>query len=158
MGPGIRKAYNQWLNRWWFIQGVLINPAKVTSTVMSDASLTGWWAVLLPQGFVASGVWNQSQKQNHINVLELQAVVLALRQFLPWIKGHHVMIRTVNSTVAAYIRKQGGTKSPQLAMEVWKLLSWYQNHNITLSVTHITGTLNVWAIALSRTKQIVTTE
>ena len=49
--------------------------------------------------------WNCS-KQLHVNVLELRAVILALRHWVTILQGHHVLIATDNTTVAAYINKR----------------------------------------------------
>ena len=58
-----------------------------------------------------SGVWTCSERKLHINVLELKTVILAFQHRASVLQGHHVMIATDNTTVVAYINKQGGTHS-----------------------------------------------
>ena len=61
-------------------------------------------------GFPDSGCLDPFCKL-HINVLELQAVILALQHSVAVLQGQHVIIATDNATVVAYINKQGGTHS-----------------------------------------------
>ena len=73
---------------------------------------------------------------------------------------HHscVMISTDNTTVDSYINKQGGTHSPSLRMEVWKILQWCLKHHIVVRIRHIPGKFNVLADRLSRIDKIIKTE
>ena len=74
------------------------------------------------------------------------------------IKGHHVLITTDNTTVVAYINKQGGTHSHFLLRLVVDLFLWLQTQDITLRARHIPGCLNVIADRLSRPNQPIMTE
>lgn len=47
---------------------------------------------------------------NDINHLKTLAILLALKMFLPWLKGH-VLVRKDKSTVVAYINRHGGLRS-----------------------------------------------
>ena len=95
---------------------------------------------------------------SHINWLEMQAVVLALQHWTEDVENKSVQVLTDNSTVVAYIRKEGGTVSPELTALTRELLLWCESHNVSLSVRHIPGRLNVLADALSRKDQILHTE
>ena len=53
------------------------------------------------------GLWSPQEKGLHINVLELKAVFLALRHFKDQCQDQTVLVATDNSTVVAYINKQG---------------------------------------------------
>ena len=68
------------------------------------------------------------------------------------------MIATVNTTVVAYINKQGGTHSHLLLRLVVDLFLWFQTQDITLRARHIPGCLNVIADRLSRPNQPIMTE
>ena len=48
----------------------------------------------------------------HINGLELKAIYLTIKHFLPQMKDHYVLIRTDNTTCVQYILKEGGTIFP----------------------------------------------
>ena len=72
--------------------------------------MQGWGAHLGTQ--VASGLWTALQQSLHINLLEMEAVRLALLAFLPALRGSHVLLRTDNTSVACYLNKQGGCAPP----------------------------------------------
>ena len=68
------------------------------------------------------------------------------------------MISTDNTTVVSYINKQGGTHSPNLCVEVWKILSWCLEQDIVIRVRHIPGKFNILADPLSRLDKPIKTE
>ena len=61
------------------------------------------------------GRWSEDQSHLHIYMLEIMAICFALIKALKY--SHHfcVMISTDNT---------GGTHSPNLCLEVWKILQW----------------------------------
>ena len=63
-----------------------------------------------------------------------------------------------NTTVVAYINKQGGTHFHLLLRLVVDLFLWLQTQDITLRARHILGCLNVIADRLSRPNQPIMTE
>ncbi|KAL0194522.1 hypothetical protein M9458_008094, partial [Cirrhinus mrigala] len=67
--------------------------------VHTDASTTGWGAVC--NGQAASGSWTGPRLLWHINCLELLAVLLALRRFIPMLRHKHVLVRTDNTATVA---------------------------------------------------------
>ena len=97
-------------------------------------------------------------KRLHINVLELKAVSLARRQFKDQCQNQTVLVATDNSTVVAYINKQGGTHSAEMCALLWKIMTWCHHNHITLKARHIPGCLNVMADLLSRSHQVQSTE
>ena len=62
-----------------------------------------------------------------------------------------------NSTVVAYINKQGGTHSAEMCALLWKIMTWCHHYHITLKTRHFPGCLNVTA-DLSRSNQVQSTE
>ena len=68
------------------------------------------------------------------------------------------MIAADNTTLVAYINKQGGTHSHLLLRLVVDLFLWLQTQDITLRARHIPGCLNVIADHLSRPNQPIMTE
>ena len=78
----------------------------------SDASDVGWGAHLDRQ--VASGLWDSHQAALSINARELIAVKLGLHQFQSSLRGRTVAVFCDNTTAVAYLRKEGGTRSPLL--------------------------------------------
>ena len=70
----------------------------------------GWGAHLDRQ--IASGLWDSHQAALSINARELLAVKLGLHQFQSSLQGRTVAIFCDNTTAGAYLRKEGGTRSP----------------------------------------------
>ncbi|XP_041961423.1 uncharacterized protein LOC121719692 [Alosa sapidissima] len=116
---------------------------------MTDASTSGWGAIC--EGVAVNGLWPLTQSRQHINVLELLTVWLALQRFLPMLRGQHVLIRTDNTSALAYINRQGGIRSRPLFQVVTRLLLWTERNGIlSLRAVHIPGRINVGADLLSR--------
>ena len=123
---------------------------------LSDASNEGWGDHLEQNS--TQGLWSPQEKGLHINVLELKAVFLALRHFKDQSQDQTVLVATDNSTVVAYINKQGGTHSAEMCALLWRIMTWYHHFHITLKARHIPGCLNVMADLLSGSNQIQSTE
>jgi ribonuclease HI len=97
----------------------LLHPVP-SLTLYTDSSLQGWGAFL--EGKSASGVWSLVQQQEHINLLEMRAVLLALQHFKTLLVSKAVVLATDNTTVVAYLQNQGGTRCHELPiLEVWNL-------------------------------------
>ena len=105
----------------------------------------------------SKGLWSVQEKRLHINILELKAVSLALQRFKDQCQNQTVLVATDNSTVVAYINKQGGSHSAEMCTLLWKIMTWYHHYHITLKAGHIPGCLNVMADLLSRSNQMQST-
>ena len=149
---------NWWKQHRLYLQGVPMNADPPSHHIFSDASLTGWGSHLEPEGLLYHGVWSKTQSRLHINILEMMAISLTLRRALQFIKNSTVLISTDNTTVVAYLNRQGGTHSPDLCMEVWKTLIWCHQNQINLLIKHIPGKFNVLADRLSRITKPISTE
>ena len=121
----------------------------------SEASSSGWGAHLLDQN--VSGVWSAQEKLLHINLLEMKALFLALQAFQEDVAGHHVTAMCDNSTVVAYVNKQGGTVSRPLCLLTSRLLRWTESFDVHLEARYLPGESNVLADVLSRRGQVVGT-
>ncbi len=62
----------------------------------------------------------------HINCLEMLAVFLALKNFLAGLRGHHVLVRSDNTSVVSYLNHQGGLRSRPLCKLACQILLWSQ--------------------------------
>ena len=156
LGPWFLEAVRQWQDQEWLARSVPLVLPEPEMEVFTDASMLGWGAHVDDR--VASGSWSPLQQTLHINQLELLAVQLGLDQLLQ--PPFPVLVRVVsdNSTVVAYLMRQGGTASAslsQLAEEV--LLSWF-HRGVRLTARHLAGVSNVLADALSRRVPIRPTE
>ena len=105
-----------------------------------------------------SGVWSAQEKLLHINLLEMKALFLALQAFQEDVAGHHVTAMCNNSTVVAYVNKQGGTVSRPLCLLTSRLLRWTESFDVHLEARYLPGESNVLADVLSRRGQVVGTE
>ena len=139
--------------QWWRVTahiqvGQALGPVIYRQLVYTDASPSGWGAV--HEGCGISGVWTGRWLCQHINVLELRAVLLALRRFLPRLRGHHVIVRTDSTATAAYINRQGGLRSPVLCKLATTLWQWAHPLFLSLRAVHVPGALNSAADIMSR--------
>ena len=84
--------------------GQPLHPLK--HALQTDASKEGWGTHL--DEHTARGTWSLPESKLHINHLELKAVFLALKEFRTLCCNKTVLINTDNTTVVAYISKEGG--------------------------------------------------
>lgn len=125
--------------------GLVVSRREVVTT---DACPTGWGAVW--QCRAVQGKWSLRERALHINVLELRAVHLALRHFLPHLRGKHVLIQTDNTSVVYHINHQGGSRSAMLLRVSSQLLMWAAPRLSTLRAVYLPGNVNRVADFLSR--------
>ncbi len=74
-----------WRDPVFLRSGVRMGAIHRRHMITTDASMTGWGAVF--EGRPASGEWKEEFLSWHINCLELRAVFLALKYFLPVLGG-----------------------------------------------------------------------
>ena len=115
--------------------------------ITTDASLEGWGA---HEAHIATGGrWLEEELGEHINVLELKAILLGLQSLVDT-EQQKVNIKTDNTTALAYVKRMGGTKSVrcnQITKQIWE---WAEQRRVWLVITHIPGKDNVLADAKSR--------
>ena len=145
-----------WLNESNVLQGQPLHPIKHALQIFTDASKEGWGTHL--NEFTARGSWSVPESKLHINYLELKAVLLALKEFQNLCTNKIVLVATDNTTVVAYINKEGGMRSGPLCALLWRILTWCSQRQVTLKARHIPGRLNVIADKLSRLNQTIQTE
>ena len=90
---------------WWMdpqniLKGSNLHQREHNMLMFTDASEKGWGAHL--SNCTISGVWQQSEKDFHINILELKAVFLALKHFQKQLWQKIVLVSSDNSTVVSY--------------------------------------------------------
>ena len=146
---------------WWtketnVLLGQPLHPLCHAIQIFTDASKEGWGAHL--GDFTASGTWSVPESHLHVNFLELKAALLALKRFQHLVQGKVVLVATDNTTVVAYINKEGGMRSGSLCALLWRLLCWCNLRQVVLKARHIPGRLNVIADKFSRQGQIIQTE
>jgi hypothetical protein len=102
----------------------------------SDASTKGWGAFC--QG--VSG-WDRKESNNHINVLELKAALLAVQSFVSTasVLPHHIQLLMDNPTAVAYLA--------ELSLRIW---TYCLSRNIWITAKHLPGIQNEEADFASR--------
>ena len=145
---------------WWSSPAVLqdlpLAAREMEVTLFTDAFSSGWGAQLGSHS--TQGQWSASQWLCHINVLEMQAVIYAVRDFLPHLRSRVVWLMSDNAVMVAYIKNEGGTRSHTLMQKTIRLLKWCDSKAITLVPVHLPGVCNIQADSLSRVGQTLTTE
>ena len=140
---------------WWsspaVLQGLPLAARETEVTLFTDASSSGWGAQLGSHS--TQGQWSASQRLCHINVLEMQAVIYAVRDFLPHLRYRVVRLMCDNAVTVAYIKNEGGTRSHTLMQMTIRLLKWCDSKAITLVPVHLPGVCNIQADSLSRVGQ-----
>ena len=120
---------------------------EITIIIYADASLEGWGASM---GNVSTGgAWLPDEKLMQINVLELMAILLALKSIVKT-SHKHIKIMSDNTAAIHCIKKMGTSHSMECHHEVLKIWGWaiiYKNH---LSAARIPGKLNIVADMESR--------
>ena len=121
--------------KWWELHltkwnGRCLLTQTPDMTIETDASTTGWGA--LCQGVRTGGPWTQTERQQHINCLELTAALLAVKCFAKNKANILIHLRMDNTTALTYINKFGGTVSQELNHLTKQLMLWCLDRNIRL--------------------------
>ena len=155
VAPTLQRDLDWWVQTGNWTRGVPTLPQNPSLVIYTDASNRGWGAHTESRKKQVSGLWNPTQKLWHINLLEMRAVVLALRKWETSCLGRTVLVASDNSTVVAYLNKSGGTRSASLNMMTVRLLKWAMARKISIRARHIPGNLNVLADRLSRRGSLI---
>ncbi len=142
------RALVMWKKPWFLSQCPMLGASCRRKTLTTDASLTGWGAIL--EGRSSQSLWKDHHLSWHINRLEMLAVFLALKNFLADLRGHHVLVRSDNTLVVSYINHQEGLRSCPLCKLACQILLWSQGKLLSLRATYIPGVHNIGADVLSR--------
>ena len=126
---------------WWIINVDscmrTITREEPHSILETDASLTVWGA---KRGVMKTqGVWSISEKDQHINCLELLAVRWGLLSLCNAEHDTHLRIRSDNVTTVSYINAMGGCKSDGCNRTTYEIWQWAIEKNIWLSAAHTLG-------------------
>lgn len=114
----------------------------------TDASTTGWGAVC-EQGS-KGGIWSEEEKSQHINILELMAVMEGLMHYFNTFSEVQIKVSIDNTTAIAYLKHMGGTKSEKCMLMAKRIWNWCEQRRIWLVPCHIPGVENVMADRESR--------
>ena len=106
-----------------------------------DACLTGWGAAV---GTSKTGGHWAHEELDHINCLDLKAILLGLQSLCKDYRHTHIRLRSDNTTAIACLDRCGSTKF-SLNKLTEKIFSWAESRGISLSAEHIKGLFNVEA-------------
>ena len=146
LSPTVKnKIYSNILNS----SRKMISAPTVECIILTDASKLGWGAH--DENQTVNGGWSDPEKTLNMSCLELLAIKLAIKSFLSCkVLVRHLRIMSHNSTVIAYINKQGGTQSTtcnQLTKDIWIICMDKGTH---VSAAHIPDKQNILAATASR--------
>lgn len=124
---------------WWknniFRSYISLEDVTYKYEIYTDASNSGWGAVLGTKK--ANGMWTETEKEYHINYLELLAVFLGLKCFVPKEVNCTILLRIDNTTAISYVNRMGGIQFPHLsnlARDIWQ---WCEKRNIYLYASYV---------------------
>ena len=124
--------------------------SNITLKLFTDSSGLGYAACFVDQWFF--GEWSsQWWKDQHIMILELYPIVLALEVWGELLQNKRIMIMTDNQALVPVINKQT-SKDPTAMILVRRLVLSCLKNNILFKAEHVPGVLNGPADALSRLK------
>jgi len=141
--------------RWWSTALYLASPLfprENQAFITTDASDSGWGFEV--NSVCSRGVWDPHQLAWHINRKEMFAVSMAIQSNLPFLRNKTVLVQSDNSTVVAYLKHQGGTKSKRLLRDTIFLFQLAAAHNIHLNAQFIPSRYNTVADCLSRNRRL----
>ena len=137
---------------WWYnnIQSSYntISKGNPDYVVTTDACKTGWGATL--DSHKTGGLFLAEESEYHINVLELMAVLFALKALCSHMSDVYIKILSDNSTTVHTINNMGSCRSLECNLMVQQIWNWAIEHNIWLSSSHIPGVDNIDADEESR--------
>lgn len=113
-----------------------------------NASLLGWGTHL--NSHIAQGIWIPQEARLYINMLELWALTLAWKAFLPFIRTLHLQVMSDSITTVVYINKQGEARSLPVCLEAVRLRNWCIRPSITIQMAYLPQVHNSLADSLSR--------
>lgn len=145
-------AHAKSLVNWWILnidsqsRSLLFCPPQLE--LQTDASLTGWGAVF--EGTRTGGHWAQDEL-DHINCLELKAILLGLKALCNSCRQTHIRLKSDNTTAVACLNRRG-SKIMSLHSLVEEIFDWALQRGITLSAEYVRGVENAAADQESRIK------
>ncbi|XP_073446125.1 uncharacterized protein [Dendrobates tinctorius] len=124
---------------------IIGNSARQCNKQVADAILS-----LQALGWIINFKKSRIEPQSVQSFLGLQLDSISQKCLLPQLQGENVRILSDNTTVVAYLNRQGGTRSVALMSSAREILSLAERHFLSLSALHIRGRDNSEADFLSR--------
>lgn len=129
---------------WWTFEGLysgkLISHGKVDHVIVTDSSGYAWGAIFNDKH--TQGLWDEKEREMHINVLELKGGLLGIQSLCSQLSNCHLQIQMDNQTAVQYANNFGGTHSETLNFYARQLILWCKNRKIWLTACHVAGKEN----------------
>lgn len=122
--------------------------------IFTDSSTTGWGASCESEN--VNGFWNEVDRSEHINYLEILAAFWGLKSFAEDLSKCEILLRIDNTTAVSYINRMGGIQFPHLNSLSQKIWDWCEKRNIWIFASYIHSKENVDADTQSRLKNLDT--
>ena len=150
---------SQGVFQWWTNLSILkeaspLHKKEHSLLPFTDASLNGWGADLKHQ--IASGLWNQEESLKAMK--NTKSNVSSLRIIQKSVSKSKSVISTDNSSLVAYLNKQGGTHFQEICALVWRIMAWTNTRGIQIWKKPISGNLSFSADSLFRRHLMIKTE
>jgi ribonuclease HI len=136
----ILEDLNWWINNVYTSNNCMRYPCFQLE-IYSDASNSGWGAVCGENK--VNGMWKSSERENHINYLELLAVFLGLKSFARNKTNCAILLRVDNTTAISYVNRMGSIQFPHLnnlARSIWQ---WCEERNLWIFASYINTKENI---------------
>ena len=140
----------------WWIQNVEKHPKPIlissfTCEMHTDASGLGFGVDF--EGFGTNGLWNEEEREGHINFQELLAIKIGLETNFKLKYNQHIQCFTDSSVAVSCITKFGSCKPKlnKVTREIWEHCIKRGNF---ITASHIPGVHNINADRLSREHDI----
>lgn len=130
--------------------GRTLPPTQASAYLDNGHFLVGMGGGAHINGYCIGGPCPESLWSKHINYLELLAIFWACQRFQSSLRGKVIQVFSDNMTVVYYLNKQGGTVSRTLCRSAMNLWDFCIALNITPVATHLPGSENTIADAVSR--------
>ena len=134
----------------WWTQNVdkypvVMEHSAPVLTVITDACKTGYGGLSIDaegNEEATNGLWDISEQEYHINVLELEAAYRCIQIFTEKLGYVSIEVKSDNSTTVSCITKQGSTKM-QLNEITRKIWLWCKDKHIWITCNHLPGLQNI---------------
>ena len=107
-----------------------ISPPQSDIALYTDSSKEGWGGVL--NNAKIGGHWTPEEASNHINYLEMLAVLVSLKVFQKELSGKHVLVKIDNMTVESDLGKMGTSHSKKRSKLTRRIWEWCLEKNMCL--------------------------
>lgn len=147
ISPSLSQDFQWWSQHIGHAQNSL-KPPTFEIEIFSDASLTGWG--IYCKNETAHGLWNNREKEHHINYLELLAAFFGLKCFASHLSNCNILCRIDNTTALLYINRMGSIQFPKLNSLTRKIWQWCEKRKLFLFASYIKSKENIVADTESR--------